>query len=97
MQELFNLSESQKRDIMFLRRVYVLRLHELNEQQATLTAQLQSHTFSPLADVSRVTSITAKLRQNAAARSQLVHRLAWAIYCGVSDTCPFPAAMLSVS
>ena len=69
---------------MFLREVYILKERELNLQQVALTADLQNHNPDPLSEVTRVASIGSQLRIHAAQSHQLVQRLCWALYFGVS-------------
>ena len=97
MQDSFNLSDGQKQDLVFLRRVYLLKLQELNQQQIALSAQLQNHTGYALSDFPRVAAITAQLRRNAAARYQLVHRFSWSAYFGVSKAHVYAARLTAFS
>ena len=84
MQGCLCLSSRQVQDLWLVRRVYLLKLHDLNQQQAALASQMPNPSSYPLCDVTRVTSVTAQLRRNAADRYQLVHSFTRAVYFGVS-------------
>ncbi len=83
MQGILCLSDDQIQDLMFLRRVYFLKRHELNSQCAALRAKMQNQDPHPLANVAMVTSAASQLRQNAAEDRQVLMRFAWAVYFGV--------------
>lgn len=84
LQGIFNLSDAQVKDLMFLREVYVVKESELNLQQASLTACLQNRIPDPMLEVTRVVSIGTELKVKAAECHKLLHRLCWAMYFGVS-------------
>ena len=83
LQAVLCLSPEQVIDLMFLRRIFVLRRQELAVQRARLTQQMQDETASTLAHATRVKDLASDLRQNAAADHQNFHRFAWATYFGV--------------
>ena len=83
MQGVFDLSNGQVQDLMFLREVYILKECELKMQQAALTACVQNHSPDPIFDTARVANIGTELRVNAAQSHHLVQRLCWAMYFGV--------------
>ena len=68
---------------MFLRHVFLLRRHELASEHTGVTAQLQDQHASSFGSAARVTELASKLKQNAAAAHQNMHRFAWATYFGV--------------
>lgn len=84
LQGIFNLSHSQIQDLMFLRRVFLLKEHELHLQQAALMAKLQQKCPALLCNVTRVANLANQLRLHAGQCHLLVQRLCWAMYLGVS-------------
>ena len=68
---------------MFLRRIYLLKRHELAAERAKLVAGMKQQVANPFASVMRVTDISAQLNQNAAADHELLHRFSWAANAGV--------------
>lgn len=68
---------------MFIRRVYILRKHELDLHQAALLASVQTHSSGTLSDVPRVTELANQIRLTAAEHHLLVQRFGWAMYMGV--------------
>lgn len=87
LQGIFNLSDAQVKDLMFLREVYVMKESELNLQQASSTARLQNRIPDPVLEVTRVASIGTELKVKAAECHKLLHRLCWAMYFGVRSLC----------
>lgn len=85
MQDLLCLSDHQVQDLMFLRRVYLLKRHELKSQCTALTARLQHRDLGswPLVNVTTVASAATQLQQNAAEDHQVLMRLVWAVLFGV--------------
>ena len=83
MQELLSLSSKQVQDLLLVRRVYQLKLHELDQQQIALARQMPSPSPYPFSDVVRVSDVTAQLRRNAAERYQLLHSFIKVVYFGV--------------
>ena len=83
MQGILGLSDSQIQDLMFVRRVYILRKHELDLHQAALLASVQEHSSGTLSDIPRVTELANQIRLTAAEHHLLVQRFGWAMYMGV--------------
>lgn len=86
LQAVLCISSEQVQDLMFLRRVFILRRHEVASQRAALTSQMQDQHASTLANATRVTELASELKQNASADHQNFHRFAWSTYFGVRQT-----------
>lgn len=84
LQEELALSDGQVQDLMFLRRVYFLRRHELQQQRATLHAKAQEHDSEPMFASGRTLSVSRQLHRNSVEDLQTMLRFSWTMYLGVS-------------
>ena len=82
-QEVLELSQGQVEDLMFLRRVYFLRRHELKTQRAALHLRTQEYDAEPIFAPSRVANVARQLHRNAVEDLQTMLRFSWTIYLGV--------------
>ena len=79
------LSQPQVEDLMFLRKVYLLRRHELGLQRADLIEQMQQTRLHSVVSLAGMSQVTQQLQQNAAATMWTKYRFAWSLFLGVSS------------
>lgn len=85
LQMVLQLSEGQIQDLMLLRRLCVAKTHLLSSRRASLMAKLQENSPDDFAEAVKESLVATQIADNAAQHPQLVHRMTWAILCGVSD------------
>ena len=78
------LSEEQVHDVMFLRRVSYLRLHQVHTQRTALQAEAQEPSLRPVYAVRRLKSVAKQLQLNTTVDGDILYRFSWAMYFGVS-------------
>lgn len=79
------LSDEQVKDLMFIRRVDYSKHHLLASQREALAARIREGSPSPIANVNKLSAFATQLQQQALEDHDVVHRVSWAVSCGVSD------------
>lgn len=79
------LSDEQVKDLMFIRRVDYTKHHLLASQREALAARIREGSPSPIANVNKLSAFATQLQQQALEDHDVVHRVSWAVSCGVSD------------
>ncbi len=79
------LSDEQVKDLMFIRRVDYGKHHLLASQREALAARIREGSPSPIANVNKLSAFATQLQQQALEDHDVVHRVSWAVSCGVSD------------
>ena len=89
MQNVLKLSVEQIRDLMFVRRIDYIKHHLLDSPREAIAAQIKEHTPNPIANVNKLSALATQLQHQAVEDHDLVHRVSWAVHCGVShgSTC----------
>ena len=87
LQTLLNLSEEQVKDLMLLRRLFIVKRLLLSTQRARLTARMQEQSPDLISDALKASSIATQLGNNAAQDRQMFHRFTWGVYSGVGHVC----------
>ena len=82
-QELLQLSKEQVQDLMFLRRVYFLRRHELEAKRAPDQKKAQQQDAEAMYGVIRMIGAAMRLQANTVEDIQTRIRFGWAMYLGV--------------
>ncbi len=89
------LSDEQVKDLMFIRRVDYSKHHLLASQREALAARIREGSPSPIANVNKLSACATQLQQQALEDHDVVHRVSWAVSCGVSDhTALLPGAVV---
>ena len=83
MQEVLNLSKEQVQDLMFLRRVYFLRRHELEAKRTPDLKNAQQHDGKAMYGVMRMIGAAMRLQDNTLEDIHFRIRFGWAMYLGV--------------
>ena len=83
LQDVLCLSQEQLEDLMYLRKVYTVRCHELDLQRSTLVEQMQDSRMQSVASLNAMAQDTQKLKQVAAATIHTKYKFAWAMFLGV--------------
>ena len=92
-QTVLSLSEEQVQDLMLLRRLFIVKRCLLGSQRARLVVRMQEPSPDLISDALKASSVATQLGNNAAQDRQLFHRFTWGVYCGVSHTVAFNAAL----
>ena len=79
------LADEQVKDLMFIRRVDYSKHHLLASQRKALAARIREGSPSPIANVNKLSAFATQLQQQALEDHDVVHRVSWAVSCGVSD------------
>ncbi len=79
------LSDEQVKDLMFIRRVDYSKHHLLASRREALAGRIREGSPSPIANVNKLSAFAAQLQQQALEDHDVVHRVSWAVSCGVSD------------
>lgn len=79
------LADEQVKDLMFIRRVDYSKHHLLASQREALAARIREGSPSPIANVNKLSAFATQLQQQALEDHDVVHRVSWAVSCGVSD------------
>lgn len=80
---ILDLSKEQVQDLMFLRRIYFLRRHELQTQRAALRSRAEELEAEPMYATSRMANVNRQLNHNGIEDIQTMLRFSWTIYLGV--------------
>ena len=83
LQAVLDLSKEQVQDLMFLRRVYFLRRHELQTQRAALRNRAEALEAEPMYATSRMANVNRQLNHNGIEDIQTMLRFSWTMYLGV--------------
>ena len=82
-QDVLNLSKEQVQDLMFLRRVYFLRRHELEAKRTPDLKNAQQHNGEAMYGVMRMIGESMRMQDNTIEDIHFRIRFGWAMYLGV--------------
>ena len=83
LQDMLQLSDDQVRDLMFVREVAYLKHHMLSCQREAVAAKILEDSPTPIVNVNKLSASANRLQQQALDEHDVVHRVKWAIHCGV--------------
>ncbi len=88
-QNALKLSDEQIQDLMFVRRMDYTKHSLLDSQREPIAARIQEYTPNPVANVNKLSALAAEIQQQALEDHDTVHRVSWAVHCGVrcDSTC----------
>ena len=80
---MLKLSADQIQDLMFVRKVVFAKNHILNSQREAVAANILEDSPTPVVNVNKLSVSAVQLQQQALDEHDVVHRVKWAIHCGV--------------
>ena len=80
---MLRLSDDQIQDLMFVRQVAYLKNHMLSCQGEAVAAKILEDSPTPVVNVNKLSTSAIQLQQQALDEHDVVHRVKWAIHCGV--------------
>ena len=86
---MLNLSDEQIQDLMFVRQVDYAKHHVLGSQREALAANIHQDSPTPIVNCNKLSASAIQLQQQALDEHDIVHRVTWAVHCGVCHASSF--------
>lgn len=80
---MLNLSDEQIQDLMFVRQVDYAKHFVLGSQRAAVAASIHQDSPTPIVNFNKLSASAIQLQQQALDEHDVVHRVSWAVHCGV--------------
>lgn len=95
---MLNLSDEQIQDLMFVRQVDYAKHCVLGSQREAVAASIHQDSPTPIVNFNKLSASAIQLQQQALDEHDVVHRVTWAVHCGVccaSSSCSYHPDQLS--
>ena len=89
LQNMLDLSDEQIQDLMFIRQVDYAKHHVLSSQREAVAANIHQECPTPIVNFNKLSASAIQLQQQALDEHDVVHRVTWAVLCGVCCASPF--------
>lgn len=83
---MLNLSDEQIQDLMFVRQVDYAKHHVLGSQREAVAANIHQNSPTPVVNCNKLSASAIQLQQQALDEHDVVHRVTWAVQCGVRSS-----------
>ena len=99
LQDMLQLSDEQIKDLMFVRQVTYAKQHFLASQLEAVATKIHEDSPSPIVKFNKLSASAIQLQQQALDQHDVVHRVRWAVHCGVCGHpwIPSPSVLYQLS